>query len=344
MSGELHFMKQRIRAIIMMLIITNTFIYAQQNCTDPGNNTGDLGCVTFNYQGQSVIYTTVRGADGKVWLQQNLGSSRVANAMTDTASYGDLFQWGRWDDGHQLRNSATVSTPSTNAPNGLTGINSYIIGSGTDSWWATNAVSDRWVAENSLSVTSENGADPCKAIGQDWKMPSQNDWAQLVSSESINNPASAFASHLKLPAGGYRSNVTGGFTFVDQRGYFWSSDAANSGGKYLYIGTAIANASSGGPRGQGASVRCMKEASALGTNDIRYNNISEVYPNPTNNILYIKSDTNIETVSVTNVAGQKINVQFSNNQISMQNVPNGVYIVEIKLKTGQIFSKKVIKN
>jgi hypothetical protein len=313
------------------------------NNSDPGNTPGDTGCVTFNYKGQPVIYTTVRGTDGKIWLQQNLGSSQVATSMTDADSYGDLFQWGRWDDGHQTRTSATGTAPAQNNPGGLTGINHYIVGASGSSWWGTNATSDQWSASGASAVTSAIGADPCKAIGPDWKMPSQADWTSLVNAESIGNPATAYSSKLKLPAGGYRGSSDGGFTFVGQRGYFWSSDVASTGGKYLYIGTTIANPSSGAPRGQGASLRCMKEVTALSTTDIRKVTLG-VYPNPTKGILNIKTDSNVENVNVTSIVGQKINVQVKNSQINMSGLPNGVYIVELMLKDGQKVSKKIIKN
>jgi len=58
-------------------------------CADPGPNPGDTGCVTFTYNGTSVTYTTVRGADNQIWLQQNLGSTQVATSVSDAASYGD---------------------------------------------------------------------------------------------------------------------------------------------------------------------------------------------------------------------------------------------------------------
>lgn len=310
------------------------------NNTDPGNNVGDLGCVKFNYKGQVVSYTTVRGADGKIWLQQNLGSSQVATSQADADSYGDLFQWGRWDDGHQLRNSATTSAPSSNNPTGVGGMG-YVIGS--PAWWAGSALTDQWNIENANSVSTAKGADPCKAIGSDWKMPSQSEWTTLVSSEGISNPTTAYNSKLKLPAGGFRSSSDGGFTYVGQRGYFWSSDTATSGGKYLYVGATIANPASGGPRGQGHSVRCIKEFTTLGTSDIKAKTLG-IYPNPTSGILYIKADSAIENVNVMNVVGQKINVTFSNDQIDMQGLPKGIYIVELKLKNGQTFSKKISKN
>ncbi|WBV59131.1 T9SS type A sorting domain-containing protein [Chryseobacterium camelliae] len=314
------------------------------NNTDPGPTPGDTGCVSFTYKGQSVSYTTVRGQDGKIWLQQNLGSTQVATSQTDASSYGDLFQWGRWDDGHQVRNSSTVSMPSVNNPSGLTGITSFITGSGTSNyWWSSNALTDKWSGENIAAVTSEVGADPCRAIGQGWRLPTQADWTTAVSSEGISNPATAFNSRLKLPAAGNRSPIDASFTYEGQRGYYWSSDVSGSGGKYLYIGTTIANAASGGPRGQGQSLRCIKETSALGTSDIRRINFG-IYPNPTKDILNIKVDSLIDTVNVTNMIGQKLNVHFSNNQINLYGFPSGMYIVEVKLKNGQTISKKVIKN
>lgn len=312
------------------------------NNTDPGNTAGDTGCVTFNYKGQSVTYTTVRGADGKIWLQQNLGSSQVATSMADADSYGDLFQWGRWDDGHQMRNSPTTTVPSVNNPAGLNGIASFILGTGP-SWWSTNASSDLWNGANASAITSEVGVDPCKAIGPGWKLPSQAEWVAAVSAEGMVSAATAYSSKLKLPAAGYRSQSSGGFTYVGERGYYWSGDIAVSGGRYLYNSTALANPNAGGPRAQGQSVRCIKDATGLSTADIRKVSLG-VYPNPTNGILNVKTDTNVENVNVTNVAGQKINVQFKNNQINMSGLPNGIYIVELQLKEGQNISKKIIKN
>ena len=69
-----------------------------------------------------------------------------------------------------------------------------------------------------------------------------------------------------------------------------------------------------------------------------------MYPNPTKGILMVKSDAAIEKVNVTNAVGQRMNVQFSDNQINMTELPSGLYIVELKLKNGQIVSKKIIKD
>ncbi|MDN3690834.1 hypothetical protein QWZ06_00375 [Chryseobacterium tructae] len=183
MVGDLYFAVRNL-GLGLLLMVGGT-LNAQQSCSNatPGSTTGDLGCVSFTYRGQSVIYTTVRAADGNVWLQQNLGSERVAGSSDDEKSYGDLFQWGRWDDGHQLRNSATVSSPTNNTPDGLQGAGAFITGS--PEWWNSNGAEDKWIGTGLADITETVGVDPCKAIGSGWRLPSQTDWGNVVQAENI---------------------------------------------------------------------------------------------------------------------------------------------------------------
>ena len=242
------------------LNITNTTEEPGTGCanTEPGLTAGDTGCVSFTYQGSQVSYTTVRGTDGNIWLQQNLGSTQVAGTMADEEAYGDLFQWGRWADGHQKRTSlTTATTPAPNNPTGL-GAGSDLYITGTPAWWATNALTDTWTAATPETVTDTDGCDPCRALGQGWQLPTEANWEALVTAEGIANPATAFASTLKLPASGYRSNTSGALTYTGTRGYYWSATTSTTGAKYLYVGTTIGNPSAGAPRGQGAAIRCVK--------------------------------------------------------------------------------------
>ena len=64
---------------------------------------GDL--VEFIYKGEEVVYGSVIGQNNTCWLDRNLGALQVCTSSTDEKCYGDLFQWGRGDDGHQDRNS-----------------------------------------------------------------------------------------------------------------------------------------------------------------------------------------------------------------------------------------------
>jgi len=226
-------------------------------CNMPGLTAGDTGCVNFLYNGVSTTYTTVRGADGNIWLQQNLGSSQVAKSMTDASSYGDLFQWGRWNDGHEDRTSAISAAPTPNDPSGISSSTSFVTGTSTTAWWNSGSLTDSWSAASPSGVSSTDGCDPCKALGNGWVMPTETDWSGIKTAEGISNPTTAFSSNLLLPASGYRSSSTGTFTHVDLRGYFWSSTTSTTGAKYFYIGTTIANPSAGAMRGQAHAVRCI---------------------------------------------------------------------------------------
>lgn len=55
----------------------------------------------------------VNPTTGRVWMDRNLGATRVATSGTDASAYGYLYQWGRDGDGHQIRTSGTRSTKSS---------------------------------------------------------------------------------------------------------------------------------------------------------------------------------------------------------------------------------------
>lgn len=125
----------------------------------------------------------------------------------------------------------------------------------------------------------------------------------------------------------------------------WSSSASTDtgSGQHLYI-SAFSTLTNSAGRDAGMSVRCIKDATTgLGTSDIKKVPVG-VYPNPTTDILHIKTDSEVESVNLTSIAGQKIHIQFSNHQLNMEGIPKGVYIVEFILKNGQKVSKKIIKN
>lgn len=254
---------------------------------EPGNNIGDLGQVVFTYRGQEVTYKTVRLGDGSVWSLQNLGAESVATASDDYLSYGDLFQWGRWDDGHQVvvRNQSTgggnVPEGSSAGVNELPDPNNPIgLGSGSPLfyykpfWWkdTQDAILSALKPDE---VTESNGCDPCKAMGEEWRMPTKAEWDAIrVNSNGIlgevgvsdANPittSSAFVSILKLPASGFRVHNTGQLNSLGTRGMYWTSDGfwnseQSVGQAYSISITATSSSTSASYRGYGFAVRCMK--------------------------------------------------------------------------------------
>ena len=226
---------------------------------DPGPAEGSTGVVNFTYRGQQVAYTTVRAGDGKIWLQQNLGSPQVAFAVNDEASFGDYFQWGRWDDGHQVPSSATViGGPSLLNPSNISSGNPNFIAGATAStrWWGTGGLStDTW---NGSTATSTNGKDPCVALGPGWRSPTAADWQNLKNYDDLDGALAAYMSNLKLPAGGLR--YADGYVWGAGESYYWTSTAsgANAIGLFISDNTYLATLQAS-YRGDGYNCRCLKD-------------------------------------------------------------------------------------
>ena len=228
---------------------------------DPSPVVGSTGIVNFIYKGQAVAYKTVRAADNRIWLQQNLGSPQVAFHTQDQASYGDYFQWGRWDDGHQAPNSATITGgPSLlNPSHSPSGNPKFIKGTtaGTK-WWGTGGLAtDTWSGN---VATSTKGKDPCAALGAGWRLPTAAEWENVSFLEDLFGTMAAFDSNLKLPAAGYRLSYDGMVFRNGDNGHYWTNKAENNSYARVFVyddntydaTTALSN------RAEGFSCRCIK--------------------------------------------------------------------------------------
>ncbi|TDB61345.1 fibrobacter succinogenes major paralogous domain-containing protein [Arundinibacter roseus] len=190
---------------------------------------------------------------GKTWMDRNLGASQVATSSTDAASYGDLFQWGRFADGHQCRTSGTIEeVASTIVPNaGNTWDGLFIINRASPfSWYLTTTnMEDVW-----QGVSGDNS--PCP-IG--YRLPTEFELIQERLSWSSNNAAGAYASPLKLLLAGSRAGTALGAPVdaVGSFGQYWTRNVENPNSRYLFLTSSNA-VMSAGQRVQGMSVRCIK--------------------------------------------------------------------------------------
>ena len=238
-------------------------------CTNCGVN-GELqfynGTSWVNMVGgaaEEFTYQEVTSSTGQIWLDRNLGATQVATSSTDAASYGDLYQWGRNTDGHQIRTSTTVAGPVESGSEGT----SFITNNGD--WLSTNttsqAVNDaRWNSGSEGTPEKVDANDPCPAgyrvpTATELEAELNNGGDGFWGTGSVqNNAAGAFASVLKLPLAGFRLDSTGTLFFVDSYGGYWSSTVSGTSARRLIFNSTNANMVASN-RAYGFSVRCIKE-------------------------------------------------------------------------------------
>ncbi|MGB4203997.1 MAG: hypothetical protein WBJ84_00065 [Bacteroidales bacterium] len=192
------------------------------------------------------IYEEVTNpATGKTWLDRNLGATRVATSSSDEASYGDLYQWGRCTDGHEIRTSGTTTTLSNvNKP----GHGYFITSSSSPYDWRSPQNNNLWQGINGIN-------NPCPS---GFRLPTETELNAERQSWSSNNSAGAFASPLKLPMAGYRSYGSGSLYDAGSGGDYWSSTVYGilARSLYFYSSNASMNIIY---RANGFSVRCIKD-------------------------------------------------------------------------------------
>ena len=207
------------------------------------------GYVACKLDDQIVIQTVTSDSTGKVWMDRNLGASQVATASDDSLAYGDLYQWGRYAEGHQCRRSDTTSTLATSAtPNSSDSWYGRLILYSSDPYdWLSTPNDDLWQGENGVN-------NPCP---RGFRLPTDMEWQAEIDSWNTKNSAGAFASPLKLPAVGFRGSG-GALAFVGDRGRYWSSSVSGSNARYLLFSSSEAKLSSY-YRAHAYAVRCIRD-------------------------------------------------------------------------------------
>lgn len=82
--------------------------------------------------------------------------------------------------------------------------------------------------------------------------------------------------------------------------------------------------------------------SVLATAEVKKLEFS-IYPNPVTDILNIRTQEKVLNISVYDMSGKLVNVQFSNGQINVSMLPKGVYLLIAKTDKA-VYQQKLIKN
>lgn len=188
----------------------------------------------------------VTGASGKIWMSYNLGATAIPTSKIDVAQYGDYYQWGRENDGHQKKNS---SIDKTKSPTDSPGHGFFIL---TTFNWEVSPSTTSWIG-----ATGKN--NPCPS---GFRIPKEQEWIDELNYCKITDSDTAYNSVLKLTVGGFREVANNGKLSKDsQAGYYWTDTTVN--------GTTIAHKRVikientmvviDQPRSHGENVRCIQD-------------------------------------------------------------------------------------
>jgi len=220
------------------------------------NEVVQTGTITHN---GSTYGTVTSPYTGKVWLDRNLGASRVCTALDDTDCYGDYYQWGRNADGHEKTTSSIVTVQSNDIT--TVGHSDFILGDGTTNSAGYNNYDWAYTidADGSQRIENWNKADGTSICPSGYRVPTSAELlTETVNSvDSASNNTDAYNNFLKIPSAGYRDG-TGGY-MVQQGSYsaIWSTLPISVTSGALYFSSSDSGVF-GSIRNNAWPVRCIK--------------------------------------------------------------------------------------
>ncbi|WP_452225778.1 T9SS type A sorting domain-containing protein [Lacinutrix cladophorae] len=83
------------------------------------------------------------------------------------------------------------------------------------------------------------------------------------------------------------------------------------------------------------------DCGALSVEDFSLNTVS-IYPNPSTSVLNIKMNQGLKQATIYSMLGKQV-LRTQNNNMDVSSLPNGMYIIKMEAKNGNVFTKQFIK-
>ena len=93
-----------------------------------------------------------------------------------------------------------------------------------------------------------------------------------------------------------------------------------------------------------SGVLTSTQIATLSSSDFNTNNLNiAMYPNPSNELVNIDLESQIKSIEIYSLQGQKV-ITATSKQVNVSHLSNGVYMVRVEDENGAIATKKLVKN
>ncbi len=205
---------------------------------------------------------------GRIWLDRNLGASKICETSNDTGCIGDYYQWGRQSDGHEKVNSNWTTTKLESITS-LSNAGFYKAYQGGE--WLNNAyeITDKdYNGTKREAQWAKTDATSICPIG--YKVPSSEELKAETLDVGIDEPSKMLNNFLKIISTGKRTY----HVYIDDEDeiFLWSRTTSYVDSSYLHFydyrpngGTGVGgNISSTSTRATGMPIRCIKDDNSTG--------------------------------------------------------------------------------
>jgi uncharacterized protein (TIGR02145 family) len=212
-----------------------------------------------------VYKTVISPYTSRVWLDRNLGASRAGASENDSLAFGDYYQWGRNDDGHQFRDSSSTTTLASS----ISLTNNLRITIDDEEDWVKDGV-DNSGADRTVAWKDAGSNDICP---QGYQVPTHEELRSEINGYDVDNSDNAIDMFLKLTSNGYMDAYGNhyhdeyelpkpeGHGLYSYQGFYWTrtpEDGDKRDAMIFIIGENDAKFYDF-RRAVGAAVRCIKK-------------------------------------------------------------------------------------
>jgi uncharacterized protein (TIGR02145 family) len=233
----------------MSILETSTTLVSKDGALNNGKGVDSRGAIL----SKPWVYGTVTTRTGRIWMDRNLGATRVAQNSTDVQAYGDYYQWGRPADGHEKHNVSGSASDFTNVKSATSvpGNSKYIFSSDGSSDWLATPDNTLWNGVNAPN-------NPCPA---GFRIPTESEWAAEAAVFTSNNVNGSFETGygLRLTVGGMATSQKY-ITAIGNYGQYMTQTAYDNGRvKYFGVISWATWFDTNYNKTTGQSCRCIKD-------------------------------------------------------------------------------------